>query len=480
MTTSTNKSIFPYILLSVIVFLALIVRLYKIDTPLADWHSWRQTDTASVSRLFDQQGINLFVPKYQDISNIQTGFDNPNGYRFVEFPLFNVIHALVYRYTDLDFVVAGRLVSIVASLISTIFIYLIGKRCISITGGILSAIFFAFIPFNIFYSRVILPEPLAIMFGLGALYCFYRFTDSNSIMWIIYSGLLLALSILVKPFTSFYTVPMLYLLFKDKNIKKTFTKLLADRRMWMFVLLTFTPFVLWRIWISEYPEGIPHMKWAFNSDGIRFKPSFFRWIFKERIGTLILGVWGVVPFVFGIINYEKDNRVINWFLLGVITFTTIFATASVRHDYYQIILLPAISLSLSVGCISLWNYLAGIRKIVARCVVMFCIIMLFVMGWFEVRGFYQINNFSIVKAGIAVDKLTPPDSLVVAPYNKDSAFLYQTNRSGWPYLTHDIDLLIEKGADYYVSVNFDQTTLDVMEKFDVIEKTNEYVIVKLH
>ena len=38
------------ILLILILLLALILRWYKIDNPLADWHSWRQADTASVSQ----------------------------------------------------------------------------------------------------------------------------------------------------------------------------------------------------------------------------------------------------------------------------------------------------------------------------------------------------------------------------------------------------------------------------------------------
>ena len=37
-------------LIWLILVLGLIVRLYKLNTPLADWHSWRQVDTASVAR----------------------------------------------------------------------------------------------------------------------------------------------------------------------------------------------------------------------------------------------------------------------------------------------------------------------------------------------------------------------------------------------------------------------------------------------
>ena len=78
-----------YFLISLILFLGFVVRLYKIDNPIADWHSWRQADTAAVSRNFINNGINMFLPTYDDVSSIQSGKDNPNGIRMVEFPVFS-------------------------------------------------------------------------------------------------------------------------------------------------------------------------------------------------------------------------------------------------------------------------------------------------------------------------------------------------------------------------------------------------------
>ncbi|OQA93350.1 MAG: hypothetical protein BWY24_00496 [Microgenomates group bacterium ADurb.Bin219] len=38
-------------------------RLYKINIPLADHHSWRQADTAAVARNYIKEGWNFFFPK---------------------------------------------------------------------------------------------------------------------------------------------------------------------------------------------------------------------------------------------------------------------------------------------------------------------------------------------------------------------------------------------------------------------------------
>src|SRR4030042_4428330 len=112
-----------------ILILGFIFRLYKLESPLADWDSWRQADTASVTRIFVSDGINLLYPRYYDISSVQTGIFNPKGYRFVEFPVFNAIHAFfVLNFSFFNLEVWGRLVSIFSSLICIFFIYLIGKR----------------------------------------------------------------------------------------------------------------------------------------------------------------------------------------------------------------------------------------------------------------------------------------------------------------------------------------------------------------
>src|ERR1041385_1829182 len=83
-----------YFYLILVLILAFFVRLYKIDNPIADWHSWRQADTAAVARNFYQDHFNPFVPIYEDMSGVSDPpIVNPNRYRFVEFPIYE---SLIY------------------------------------------------------------------------------------------------------------------------------------------------------------------------------------------------------------------------------------------------------------------------------------------------------------------------------------------------------------------------------------------------
>src|SRR5258705_12291496 len=92
-----KKFNYEYILLALILIGGFLVRLYKIGNPIADWHSWRQADTSAVSRNFVKSGINMFYPTYDDISSIQSGIFNPKSLRMVEFPIYNAIHATLFK-----------------------------------------------------------------------------------------------------------------------------------------------------------------------------------------------------------------------------------------------------------------------------------------------------------------------------------------------------------------------------------------------
>jgi len=52
---------FDIFILSVVLVVAFVFRLYKINIPLADLHSWRQVDTAAVARNFAKNGGAVIV-----------------------------------------------------------------------------------------------------------------------------------------------------------------------------------------------------------------------------------------------------------------------------------------------------------------------------------------------------------------------------------------------------------------------------------
>jgi 4-amino-4-deoxy-L-arabinose transferase-like glycosyltransferase len=403
----------------------------------------------------------------------------------VEFPIYNAISALLTKtFSSLTLEVWSRLVSIFSALVTGFFLYLIGKKYLGTAGGILASFFYLFIPYNIYFTRVILPDPFGTMCAVAALWFYTVFIgnesdiDGNSTVNLFLSGFLMSLALLIKPFYVFYLIPLIYLTLNKYGLKSILSDKKRLRKFVIFSLIMFVPFMLWRFWESRFPAGIPFFTWMFNGDHIRFRPAFWRWIFDERLGRLILGGWGLVLFALGIL--KPKSYFINIFIFSMFLYVVIVATANVRHDYYQILTIPAVALVMASGTCFLWNNLI-FNRIISRILVVFSIGMMLMVGWLQIKDDYQVNHPEIIEAGQVVNEITPKDALVVAPYDGDTAFLYQTNRWGWPAIDDSIDNIIKNGAGYYVSVNLGSADTKMIEsRFKTIKQTDKYIIIDLH
>ena len=235
--------------------------------------------------------------------------------------------------------------------------------------------------------------------------------------------------------------------------------------------------------MSYFPEGIPNWRFLINEGNIRFKGAFFRWIIAERVGKLVLTVGGFTLFTLGILTRTQSREKLFYlvWLFSIAVYFTVMASGNVRHDYYQVPLVPIAAIFMAKGILLLWKlpkeYFARILGPIASLVL---ILLIFAFGYFEIRGHYWINKPQIVSAGKAVDELLPKDATVIAPYNGDAAFLYQTNRHGYPIVDRPLEEFIEQGTKYLVSVDVADPGIQNLAKHcKVIEKTNEYVIVEM-
>lgn len=462
-----------YVFLAILA-LGFLVRLYKIDNPVADWHSWRQADTSAVTRNYVKEGINLLFPKYDDMSDVSgRGLLNKETYRFVEFPAFNLIHfALVKLFPIQTLEFWGRMTSVIASLFSAIFIFFITKRHTSLNTGLLAMFFFLMLPYNIYFSRVILPDPLMVTLYLASLNFFDLWARGMSQKFLLLSGFFGGLAVMVKPAAIFFLLPITYTLFRKLGLRFFKSKL-----FWALNLSFVIPFLIWRTWEYRFPQGVPASAWLLNGDHIRFKGAFFQWIFGERISQIILGGWGTLLLGIGAV---ESGFFFPW-LISALLYLFTFATGNVRHDYYQIPIIPIVSILLAVGT----TYLLKPDRTFARTagrriLVIVCIAFSLAFSWYRIRGNYQVNHWEIVHAGRRVDQIVPKDAVVIAPYNGDTAFLYQTNRKGFAYVPFPIKDLIDRfDARYFVSVNYDDATRAVMAKYTVIEQNPSFVIVEL-
>lgn len=487
MLKTFKKFPLEHLLLTVIIIFAFVLRLYKIDIPLADHHSWRQADTAAVARNFIKEGFDFFHPKIDNMAPLaKPDLPNLNRLFFVEPPIYQTVVAGVYWIFGVQERLA-RLVSIAFWLGAIIFLYLLVTRLTNKWIGLLASFFMAVLPYSIFYSRVIMPEPMMLFAAVGMLYWFGRWVEEGGKSNGFFAWFFTAWALVMKTFPLFLALPMFYLAWRKWRLG--FAK---QKKLWLFVILSVLPLIFWRLWISQFPEGIPPYEWLLNQGGIRFRPAFFRWIFAERIGKLILGYWGLAILVLGLILKpdKKEGWFFHWWLAAFLLYVTVFAAGNVTHDYYQVPFIPIAAIFLAKG--SYWLLTAPkqhFHKFI--CYLLFVICLLFLVGfsWFEVRGFYLIQG-GVDLAGRAVDELTSKDTLVLTGDSNDATLLYNTNRHGWtggyasyfPNKPETIEKVKKMGASVYVTTKFDENSefgQYMLANYPIIKRTDQYIVFSL-
>lgn len=480
-------------LLVLVILLGFVLRLYRLDNPIGDWHAFRQADTSAVSKVYVSSGIDVLHPKYFDISNIQSGMDNPEGYRFVEFPLFNVIQASVYEGVGIVSLEEwGRLLSVISSTISILFIFLLTRRHLDYISAISASFFFAVLPFSIFYGRVILPDPSTSMAILGGIYFFDSWITSvgkrkekgSRIEHILFTLAIVftACAFLLKPFAVFFTLPMIYLAYQKFGFG-----IVKQWKLYVFTVLSLIPLVLWRLWIVQYPAGVPASNWLFNEGNIRFTGAFFNWILAERVGKLILGYFGLALLLLGFFKrQEKSYGFFVAFLISSIVYVTVIARGNVQHDYYQILILPTICIFLGRG-VSLLLKIPGymgsnilFNTLVSIMLLGFITASAFTFSWFHVRDYFNVNNENLVIAGQKADELLPKNAKVIAALEGDTSFLYYINRKGWPAYQKSPLELKQMGATHIVIPRPTENDFNGLgQEFEVYYSSPEVLILTL-
>jgi len=481
-----NFRILDFWIVTTVLFVALAFRLYKIDIPLADLHSWRQADTASVARNFARNGYDLLHPRYDDLSNIGSGKENPQGYRMVEFPIYNAFFAFAFqKIPGLPIEIWGRLVSIIFSLAIVGTIYFLTLKEAGRTAAFFAALTYAVMPFFVFFSRVILPDTTATALSILAILFLYGYFQIKKrfvrvLLWT--AGLVFfAASILVKPTAIFFSVVLFYLF--AVNYRFSLVKKLD---FYLFFILAVIPIFLWRNYILQYPEGIPGSEWLLTSvntasgmQKIFFKPAFFRWIFFERINNLILGGYLVFFFILGIIAKPKGNFFYS-FLFSSLFYLFFFQGGNVQHEYYQILILPTIAIFVGLGvAFVLKKGQTSINSFFAYTLVLIIFAFSWFFSYYRVKDFYSYSSDlpQIVKI---ISSLTKDTDKVVTDSTGDTTLLYLIDRKGAPAPYKEMDELKKSG--YCCFVTFNQSVITGMKqekKHPVIFENDKFALFEL-
>ena len=125
---------------------------------------------------------------------------------------------------------------------------------------------------------------------------------------------------------------------------------------------------------------------------MRFHPAWWRWLFYERIGKLILGVFGSIPLYLGFaLKKNKLQTHLILLLLGILIYFSVIARGNIQHDYYQILIIPFISIFVGIGSYYMFKFINPFSGII---VLLFSLSFSVILKYFILYQCSQCNSFS--------------------------------------------------------------------------------------
>ncbi len=469
------------IILLLIIFLGVCLRLININSPLTDWHSWRQTFSAMISRNFYENGYKILYPQ------IDYNGKSP-GYVPLEFPIYQFIVALLYKLFGFQEWL-GKLISIIFSIGTMLLLFFLTRIYFGEKVALYSVSVFAFLPLSIFYSQTFMPESMLIFCSMASVYFLNKWLDTSKITFFILGIIFTVFAFLVKITSLYLILPILYLFwckYSKEIIKKT--------NFWIFIILSLLPSFLWYIlWTPKISfEGIFGSIWDTKDRWGNFNwwlnINWYQKIFLQHISENWLLFIGIVFFILGFFQKTKNKNeyVFHIWTFGIISYFFIVAQGNWVHEYYQFpFVLPA-----SIFIAKSLNSIFESKNKKIKIIIIFLLISFIPVGRYKLLKRTKRND-AYYHAGITINKITPKNSLLlVSDYDKPEV-LYYSHRKGWHITPDDqnketIENFIDQGANYFVTTEIKKFYSNksfceyIFENYKLLkEEKNKYVIFEL-
>jgi hypothetical protein len=334
-----------------ILLLALVVRVYHIDRPLVEhWHV-KQVFVANKAR-------NIAGPPFNPLCNTFDFLDE-SGQRLrltEEIPTYMTIVGAAYRlFGEHEWL--GRLWSILATLVGLAAFRGLVEREFSRRIALVATLILAMAPESIFIGRAVQPDASMLACMLLSAYCFRRYLDEARRGWwtaAVLSGLAAAA---FKYYGLMVLLPLADMAWRQRGWRGWFR--------WDFVLLGLGMTLPIFLWMAGVFERTPN-PWRRGESGHYFiweEPKLLtqtvlwerlvgRFLYKDfgPVAAFLLlgGVWAVLR------RGQRARPALGWTLMAL-GFYFLLGAKLERHDYYELMMLPAAALWAALGWEAFWT-----------------------------------------------------------------------------------------------------------------------------
>lgn len=323
-----------------IFILACALRIYHIGSPPLDFEPERQYHSFILARNYFLQNSDS-APEWRK----KLWQQNAAEEYVREPPILEHVIATAYRITGKEQFWISRSLSVIFWLAGGWVLFRLLKNLVGQNGAVFSLVFYLFNPFGIVASRAFMPDPLMILIAILAINSFVRYYSKQSRSSLFLCAILSGVASLIKPFCLIpllTTFLLLMLEIHGRDIKSIVKNL--------FFFLLIVGIVAVPYYLSGLLPGGGFLR-GYSSVSIMprlwFKPYYWGGWFD-----LIRMTAGYIPFIMGLIGILlTDKGLLRTLLMGLwlgyLFFCLLFTYHIHTHDYYHLILIPIIAMSIA-------------------------------------------------------------------------------------------------------------------------------------
>lgn len=325
--------------LMVVVFLVgLAVRLYELTNPPLDFHPTRQLHSALIARGMYAAQTNKMPAWQRDEAIAQWQMEG-----HIEPQVFERVTAWGYRLLGGPDLRLPRVIAILSWMIAAVFIVWLALDLTGPGGALIAGCFFLVWPYGVIASRAFQPEPIALMLAVVGLWAGARWEQHSGWKWTLAAGLLCGGAIFIKVVLAFFLGPALLTLAVSRNGWRRF----PGAQIWVMAALAVIPYAVYHIYgmyiddflMAQFSQRFFPEMWI--------DPAFYlRWL--NNLGRVLPFEMTLTALVGSLLLQKAIYRGMGLALwIGYFLYGIALPHHISTHDYYHLLLFPALSIGLA-------------------------------------------------------------------------------------------------------------------------------------
>lgn len=324
------------IILIILFVAAFIVRIYGIEQAPLIFHPNRQYHGAMIARAFYYRLTKPAADQQRQIAQ-RNRDQEVKG----EMPFLEIMATAGYLVAGREILWLPKLFSVIFWLIGSVFLYRFVRRVVSADAAVVSLLFFLFLPYGIEASRSFQPNPLMIMFLIISISTVYNYFEQATLKNLLFAAIFSSLTLFTYPFSVF---PVLIMFIVLAFYSKGFLGALKNWHYWFWGVITILPTAVYFYYTASNIES--YARTAFGVYQILSESFFWRgWMTQIEhvfsIAALIAGLAGLLIFPKG-----RAKVLVLALWLSYAVYGLIIPYHIHTHDYYQLLLLPTVAISI--------------------------------------------------------------------------------------------------------------------------------------